>query len=203
MKRCFPTIKQVISHQTKGYDIILDFMEIIKTRRSIRKFEDKDVPQEMLHQLLSSVQWAPSWANTQCWEIIVIRDLQIKEKLQKVISPKNPATKAIVDAPVLLAFCGKLKSSGYYKDKVSTQFGDWFMFDLGLAAQNLSLTAHYLGLGSVMVGLFDHEKAGDILRVPDGYALLLLMPLGYPAKTPSAPKRRKIAEFTHQDGFNG
>jgi nitroreductase len=185
----------------KGHNAVPDFMNIIKTRRSIRKFEDKDVSEALLNQLLESVQWAPSWANTQCWEIIVVRDLKSKEKLQKTISPKNPATKAIVNAPVLLALCGRLKSSGYYQDKVSTKFGDWFMFDLGLAAQNLSLTAHYLGLGSVMVGLFDHEKAGEILHVPDGYELLLLMPLGYPSKTPRAPKRRKISEFAHHDRF--
>jgi len=75
------------------------------------------------------------------------------------------------------------------------------MFDLGIACQNICLTAHSLGLGTVMVGLFDHDKAGKLLNVPLGYELVLLIPLGYPAKQSSAPKRREISEFTHNDTF--
>lgn len=178
-----------------------DFFDIVKTRRSVRKYEEKDVPEEMIQTLLEAVQWAPSWANTQCWEIVVVKDDSIKEKLQGVIAPKNPATKAITAAPVLFAVCGKLNSSGYYDNKVTTKFGDWFMFDLGLATQNLCLTAHYLGLSSVIVGLFDHDKAGEILNVPNGIEVVALIPVGFPAKSPSPPKRREISEFTHNDTF--
>jgi len=178
-----------------------DLMKVIKERRSVRKYEDKDVPEELLNQIFEAVQWAPSWANTQCWEVIVVKDKSLREKLQGTIGPKNPATKAIVAAPVLLAVCGKLGTSGYYKDKVTTKFGDWFLFDLGIAVQNLCLAAHSLGLATVIVGMFDHDKTKEILHVPDGYELVTLIPLGYPAKSPSAPKRKDISEFTHYDGF--
>ena len=81
-----------------------DLMEIIKGRRSIRKYETRDVPDEMLEQILESVRWAPSWTNCQCWEVVVIRDPAIKTQLQATFPPKgNPAYKAIVQAPVLLA----------------------------------------------------------------------------------------------------
>ena len=179
-----------------------DLMDVIKSRRSVRKYEETPVPDEKLETLLEAVKWAPSWANTQCWEIIVIKDPAIKEKLQTSLPAKGqPASKAIVQAPVVLGVCAKTKSSGYYKDLVTTKFGDWFMFDLGIACQNICLTAHNLGLGTVMVGLFDHEKAAGILNVPSGYELVLLIPLGYPAKQSSAPKRREISEFTHHDTF--
>ena len=72
-----------------------DVMEIIKGRRSIRKYQDKDVPDESLNKILEAVQWSPSWANTQCWEAIVVKDPAIKEKLQGTLI-KNPATKAMV-----------------------------------------------------------------------------------------------------------
>lgn len=179
-----------------------DFMDVIKERRSVRKYEETPVPDEKIETLLEAVKWAPSWANTQCWEIIVIKDAAIKEKLQTALPPKGqPATKAIVQAPVLLAVCGKLNSSGYYKDLVTTKFGDWFMFDLGIACQNICLTAHSLGLGTVMVGLFDHEKANKILNVPQGYELVTLIPLGYPAKISAAPKRRETSDFSHYESF--
>lgn len=178
-----------------------ELMEAIKDRRSIRKYEDKAVPDDLLNQVLEAVQWAPSWANTQCWEIIVVKEQATKEKLQETMAKGNPATKAIVNAPVVLAVCGKLKSSGYYKEQVTTKFGDWFMFDLGIATQSLCLAAHDLGLGTVIVGLFDHDQAARVVGLPEGYELVSLIPLGYPAKISSAPKRREISEFSHSEKF--
>jgi nitroreductase len=178
-----------------------ELMEIIKSRRSIRKYEDKMVPEDLLNQVLEAVQWAPSWANTQCWEIIVVKNPATKEKLQETMGKGNPATKAILEAPVILAICGKLKTSGYYKEQVTTKFGDWFMFDLGIATQSLCLAAHDMGLGTVIVGLFDHDKAARIVGLPEGYELVSLIPLGYPAKISSAPKRREIVEFAHTEKF--
>jgi len=178
-----------------------ELMEVIKARRSVRRYEEKDVPEEVLSSILEAVRWSPSWANTQCWEVVVIRDREIKENLKESIFPKNPATNAITQAPLLLAVCGKLKSSGFYNNIVTTKFGDWFMFDLGLFTQTLCLAAQDLGLGTVVVGLFDHDKAKGIIKVPEGYELVALVPLGYPAKISSAPQRREIREFVHQNTF--
>ena len=177
------------------------FMDLLKQRRSVRKYEETDVPPEMVDQVLEAVRWTQSWANTQCWEVVVIRDPGVKEQIQATIAPKNPATKAIVAAPVLLALCGKLKTSGYYDGKVTTKFGDWFMFDLGLATQSLCLAAAEMGLGTVVVGLYDHEKAKAVLNIPDGYELVALIPLGYPAKISSPPSRREVKEFVHMEKF--
>jgi nitroreductase len=177
-------------------------MEIIKGRRSIRKYDSREVPGEMVDQVVEAVRWAPSWTNCQCWEVVVVRDPDIRSRLQATLPPKgNPAFKAIVEAPVLLALCAKTGTSGYYKDLQTTKFGDWMMYDLGLATQNLCLMAHELGLGTVIVGLFDHDRAKAVVGVPDGYELVTLIPLGYPAKVGSAPKRRETDEFLHVDHF--
>jgi nitroreductase len=179
-----------------------EFLDVIKTRRSIRKYEDRDVPPQALNTILEAVRWAPSWANTQCWEIVIVRDRAVKEQLQATLPPKgNPAAGAMVQAPVVLALCGRLKSSGYYKNQASTKFGDWIMFDLGIACQNICLAAHALGLGTVVVGLFDHDRAKRVLKVPPDVELVAMIPLGFPAKVSSAPNRREIAEFTHPDTF--
>ncbi len=178
-----------------------DFMEVLKERRSVRRYEEKDIPEDVLNQVLDAVKWSPSWANTQCWELIVIKAPDVKEKLQGAMASTNPAFKSIVAAPVLIALCGKLKSSGYYKDASTTKFGDWFLFDLGLAAQTLCLAAQNVGLGTVITGLFNQDQAAEVLNVPEGYELVSLIPMGYPAKTGSAPKRREVGEFTHADTF--
>ena len=178
-----------------------DLMSIIKNRRSIRRYQDKDVSSDDMRKILESVQWSPSWANVQCWEVILVRDPDVKTSLQGALHKTNPAQKAVVEAPVVLVLCGKLESSGYYKGQVTTKFGDWIMFDLGIATQSICLTATELGLGTVIVGLFDHDKVKEILGVGEGYEVVVMIPIGYPAKEATAPKRREIDEFTHYEKF--
>jgi nitroreductase len=178
-----------------------NFLEVVKTRRSIRKYQDREVSDTTLAGIFEAVRWSPSWANTQCWEIVVVRDPATRQKLQETIGPQNPATKAITAAPVLLALCGRLKESGYYNDAVTTKFGDWFLFDLGIATQTLCLAAHNAGLGTVVVGLFDHDRAGRILNVPEGVELVALIPTGIPAKTGRAPERKAINDFVRDESF--
>jgi len=178
-----------------------EFMEIIKKRRSIRHYREDEIPEELLNQILESIRWSPSWGNTQCWEVIVVKDPSAKENLQDALPKSNPSRKCMLQAPVLLVLCGKIKSSGYYGGKVTTKFGDWLMFDLGVATQSVCLTAYNLGLGTVIMGLFDHDKAKKILKVPDEYELVDIIAVGYTAKDSTAPKRREISEFTHYEKF--
>ncbi len=179
----------------------MQLFDAILGRRSIRKFKQKDVPREAIEKMLEAVRWTPSWANTQCWEIILVRQKEIKRKLSSILSPKNPAIPAVEKAPVVIALCARLGISGYYKGKALSKYGDWFMFDLGLAAQNLSLAAHDQGLGSVIAGALDHDKAKEILCVPEGYEVVALIPVGYPAHSPKAPARKGLKEFVHEDYF--
>jgi nitroreductase len=178
-----------------------DFVQQMKERRTVRKFEDKDVDRETMREILEAARWCQSWANVQCWEIVEIRDAEVKTALQETLPKGNPASKAMVEAPVVLAVCARLQESGYYKGQVTTKFGDWFMFDSGLVTQNICLAAHALGLGSVVVGLLDHDKAEEVLKVPEGCELTVLIPIGVPAQIPSAPKRKELSEFVHQDTF--
>jgi len=178
-----------------------DLMQAIESRRSIRNYQEKAIPQDVLDQVLGAIRWSPSWANTQCWEVVVVTDPATKEALKETILPKNPGTKAITGAPVVLALCGKLGTSGCYSGAVTTKFGDWFMFDLGIAAQTLCLAAQGLGLGTVVIGLFDHDKAKPIINLPAGHELVALIPIGYPANVPSAPTRREPSSYVHQERF--
>lgn len=180
-----------------------DLMILIQGRRSIRKYEDRPVPAEALGQVLEAVRWAPSWANTQCWEVVAVQDAAIKARLQGAVPAKgNPSFKAMTQAPVVLVLCAKIRTSGYYSGQVTTKFGDWMMYDLGLATQNLCLMAHNLGLGTVVVGLFDHDQVREILQVPDGYEVVTMIPLGYPAKIGSPPKRKEIDQFVHRERWS-
>lgn len=177
------------------------FLDIVTGRRSIRRFENRQVDEDKLTHILEASRWTPSWANSQCWEVIVVKEPELKAEISTLLSPKNPATLVVAHAPITLALCAAIQKSGYYKGEPSTKFGDWLMYDMGLLTQTICLTAHNLGLGTVIVGAFQHDKVKSLLQLPDGYEVVTLLPLGYPDHAPSGPKRREVKEFVHRDRF--
>ena len=181
----------------------MDVMEAIKTRRSIRRYKTTPVPDEDLNAVLEAVRWAPSWANSQCWEVIVVKEKATRMKLCDAFDPavKNPGVGAITNAPVVLILAAKKAHAGYYHGKAVTRYGDWIMFDLALAMQNITLTAHSLGLGTVILGYFDHEKVARVLKVPDDLFLVTMTPLGYPDIKPKPPGRRSLEECVSYESF--
>ena len=175
--------------------------EAIRGRRSIRRFTDQEVTGEQLALMFDAARWAPSWGNSQCWEIIVVRNREIRRKLQETLTPRNPAGPAMDTAPLVLVLAAGMGKSGCYKGERVTKFSEWFLYDLGLATQNICLTAHSLGLGSVIVGAFAHDRVKEILGLPAGYEAVTMIPVGHAAHHPAAPKRREVAEFVHDDRF--
>jgi nitroreductase len=178
-----------------------DFMEIIKGRRSIRRFQAKEIQDEDLNTILEAVRWAPSWANTQCWEVVVVKDQSIKQRLQEILTAANPAKRAVIEAPTVMVLCGRRGVSGCYSGRPETKLGDWLMYDVGLATQNLCLAAHALNLGTVIIGSFGHDTAKKILGVPEGYEVVALIPVGYPAREVRRSHRRQVSEFVHYNKF--
>ena len=177
--------------------------DIIRTRRSIRRFTEQQVGAETLAELFEAARFSPSWGNLQCWELVVVRAAEAKKKLAGLLSAKNPASKCTETAPVLLGICGDPQKSGFYKGVQVTRYQHWFLYDLGLISQTLCLKAWEQGLGTVIIGSFDHKAAEEVLRVPAGIELVALIALGYPDHDPPAPKRREVAEFVHYDHFGG
>ena len=78
--------------------VTMDVLEAIKGRRSIRKYKPDPISDEMLGTVLEAVRWSPSWANTQCWEVIVIREPEIKAKVSEILPPGNPALSSLRNA---------------------------------------------------------------------------------------------------------
>jgi len=179
----------------------MDLMEAIKGRRSIRKYKPDPIPEDALQKIMEAVRWSPSWANTQCWEVIVVKDPKIKSELATALLKGNPALSSMTEAPVVIVLCGKKGVAGFKKGEAATVKGDWLMFDTGIAMQTFCLTAHSLGLGTVVVGSFDHKKAEEILGVPQSVEVVAMTPLGYPATEGSAPKRKETSEFIFYEKY--
>ena len=192
----------------------MDVMQAMRGRRSIRKYRSEPVTEETLSAILEAGRWAPSWANTQCWRLIVVRDSVTKLKLADLlksvrVDEKNAASEAVRNAPVVIAACARRRLSGCYlsgdnKGAPATDKGEWwFMFDLGLAMQNITLAAHALGLGTVHVGMFDVGEVSRILGIPENIAVVELMPLGWPEEESPVRPRRDISEFVFYERYPG
>jgi len=181
----------------------MELMEAIKGRRSVRSYTSDLIPEEKLQKILEAIQWSPSWGNTQCWEIIVVKEMGTKKKLVETLTPTNPAREALIQAPLTLVVVAIEGKAGFKKGEPSTDKGDWYMFDCGVAMQNLCLSAHAEGLGTVIVGAFDAVKAAEVLQVPPGKAVVALTPLGLPERIPAPPKRKALAEFIYHEQYGG
>lgn len=180
----------------------MELGEAIRNRRSVRRFTDYIVSDDEIRQLLEAARFAQSWSNTQPWEFIVVRDRGLIEQIVDTYVDRNPATKCSLSASVLLVACARTGVSGCYDGIDVTKFPNWFMFDLGIAVQNLCLKVHELGLGTVVVGFLDHDTCKQILGLPDGYEVVAVLPVGRPDKdsTRSRP-RKEIGEFVHLDRY--
>jgi len=186
---------------------IMDTLETIKNRRSIRKYKADPVDDKTLETIMEAARLAPSWANTQCWRFVIVRDNDTKARIASVINPNpnlgaNPATKAIQAAPVLIVACAEKGLSGCFNGKTSTDKGEyWYMFDVALAMEHIALAAASLGLGTVHVGLFDAKEVAKILEIPDNYSVVEMMPLGYPEFQPNARPRKELKEIVFYEKF--
>ncbi len=179
----------------------MELKDAILTRRSVRKFTDYTVTEAEIDELLDAARWSPSWANTQCWEFIIIQDRELIKEVTDTYSSTNPARKCSESASLLIAVCADTKKAGYKKSEPSTIYDSWFMFDLGIAVQNISLRAHDMGLGTVIVGSMDHRKCEEILNVKSPYSLVTVIPVGKPETAPSGPSRREISDIKHLNRF--
>ncbi len=183
----------------------MDIFEAIKDRRSVRKYKTTPVDEKTVERLLEAVRLTPSWANTQCWRFVVVRDSNIKSELAgTTLSETNRASEALKNAPAVIVACAELGRSGVSRDtgQPSTDKGEyWYMFDVGLAMQSLMLAAHSLGLGTVIVGAFDAKKAAAILEVPEGFCVVSMTPLGYPEREPRPVPRKELSEVVFYDKY--
>lgn len=170
--------------------------ECITGRRSIRKFTDQPVPHELIEKIVAAAAYAPSWKNTQITRYIAVEG-EKKAALAGCTS-LYPGNGAIMEqAPMVIAVTLIKGRSGYERDgSFSTPKGTgWQMYDVGVASEAFCLAAYEQGLGTVIMGLFDEEDAARVLGLPEDRELAALIPIGYPAETPAAPRRKTVEDL--------
>lgn len=171
----------------------MDTKACITGRRSVRKYEARQVPRALLEELIGLAAYAPSWKNTQISRYLAIRDPELKGRIAREFTNSHNAD-IINSCPTLLVQTFRKARSGFERDgSYSTDRGEgWQPFDCGVAAQTLCLAAHELGLATVIMGVFDRKGLERALEIPEEQEIMCLIALGYPDQAPPAPKRKDV-----------
>lgn len=171
----------------------METIEAIMTRRSIRKYTDKSVPDELVKQLLQAAMAAPSASNEQPWHFVVIKDRKILNEVPSF----HPWSHMLKEAALAILVCIDPQL------EISKGRG---VLDCSAATQNILLAAHALGLGAVWLGIYPVEERMNGMRklvgLPQGVIPLSLVSLGYPNEK-LKKEDRFIADRVHFDLWAG
>jgi len=199
----------------------MELSEIIKSRRSIRKFKTDEIPGEKLEQMLEAARLAPSGVNSQPWRFVLVKSQEMREELKEAtIMP------FVHQAPVVVVCCVDLEAAG--KDQVSKRARElleagaftgtpledfdpdayakstsmeeeaarhYLRLNAAIAVEHMVLQAADLGLGTCWVMLFSKKKVKHILQLEERYDVLALLPVGYPAQDPPLRPRLDLQDI--------
>lgn len=164
-------------------------LDIIRGRRSIRRFTAGPVSDEQLEPLLEAMQWAPSAGNAQPWRVRVVRDRETKELLAQAALGQR----FVAEAPVtLVVVVDQAEARRAYGSRGVELYCHQ---DTGAAVQNLMLTAHAAGLGSCWVGAFREAEVIRALSLDETTRPVALIPIGVPAEAPAPPRRKPLSQL--------
>ena len=171
--------------------------DCILGRRSIRRFKPDAIHRDVLEEIVETASYAPSWKHTQITRYIAVEGALKDQIAAQACDAWKPNADIINSAPVLIVISIIKNRSGFERDgSYSTPRNDgWQMYDAGIASQTFCLAAHDKGIGSVILGIFDSKKVASILEVPEERDVIALIPIGYPAEEPLAPKRKSVQDL--------
>ena len=170
---------------------ILSVLKLITDRGSIRKYKDKPIPEYDLQNIVEAARLAQSAANRQPWQFIVVTEKEIRERLADATHwqgrPRQSSVETAVAIIVALA-----------DPEISA---NWYLFDLGIAIENMALTAWDLGIGSCCLGAFIEDDAKAVLDIPEKLRVVALLTLGYADEKPRIKNRKSLEEVIHYNMY--
>jgi len=171
----------------------MSVLEIIKRRRSIRRYKENSIPEDALFRVLEAARLAPSGKNLQPWKFVIVRDKLLKKKLAEASIGQYFMAKA----PVVIVACG-------FPDECYSRMGRYMKswpVDVAIALEHLILQAEEENLGTCWIGAFEEKEVKSILGVPEEVKVLALTPLGYPAEKPPSRRRKDLEEIISYEKY--
>jgi nitroreductase len=206
-----------------------DFLELVQKRRSIREFRPEPIPDEYVDKIIEAARFAPSGANSQPWEFVVVKKRELREQItqlvkdQYAIAHKMELTRApelrfrkyaepitrlgFANAPVFIILCGDVRTKEAYPKDVALLQGDsTFRSSLAAAFAYMGLAAASLGLATQWVSAaaspYVQTSLKVLLHIPTELEVYCMMPVGYPDMEPPSKPLRARDELVHCDYYD-
>jgi nitroreductase len=144
----------------------MDVFEAIKIRKSVRAYDSRLIPNEILLRILEAGRLAPSAGNIQPWHFVVVSDGEKRKRLAHA-----RYAKFLAESPVVIVGCGDQKASPR-----------WYMIDVTIALEHIVLTATNEGLGTCWIGSFNEDEIREMLKIPENFRVVALLAIGYSRK---------------------
>jgi nitroreductase len=168
----------------------MDVKDAIEKRKSIRKFKEKEVPDEVIKEVIDAARQAPSGHNLQSWHFVVVKS---KENFLKFKEQKVFVRDWVYEAPVIIVCCSEKEA--YSPNSIKEHEVSMPLINLSLASAFLVLRATELGLGTCFVAWADKEKVKKILGIPDDIIVPYVIAMGYPDEEPESSGRKELDEI--------
>ncbi len=160
----------------------MDILKTVKERRSVRDFQKKEIPQDIIDKLIEALIWAPSAGNLQARKFYFVQDAGLKKKIATAALNQHFLAKV----PLVIVGCTDSRISYRYRERGVSLYS---IQDVACSLMGMMLVAYENGLGSVWVGAFQEEVVSDLLKLPKILRPVALAAIGYPSKIPSPPPR--------------
>lgn len=171
----------------------MSVLQIIKERRSVRRYKADPIPGDVLHRVLEAARFSPSGKNLQPWKFILVREESLKHRLVHACVGQ----KFVAQAPLLVVACG-------FPEKCYSRMGNYmksWAVDVAIAIEHMMLQAQEEGLGTCWIGAFEEKEVKTLLKIPEEVRVLALTPLGYPDEEPKARGRKSLDEIVCYDRY--
>lgn len=172
----------------------MELTKCMEERRSIRRYKKQPVDRDLIKQLIEAAILAPSWKNSQVSRYYAV-DGDQKDQFMACLPEFNQNNSK--DASTIIVSTVVNGRSGFERDgSYTTHLKDGFQyFDNGLQVQNLCLKAYELGLGTLIMGIYDEQKIREFLSIPEGEVVVAVIAVGYPDIEPAMPKRKSVEDI--------
>ena len=165
----------------------MSLVDVVSSRRSIRRYEKREIPKDVLDKILEAGRQAPSAANRQPFHFIVITNQELRKELSRGLF-----NRFIQDSAITVVGCANTSEILTAK---------WAVVDTSIALQNMVIEAWTLGIGSCWIGDFKEDNVKQLLEIPDRWKVVALVSFGYPAEQPQPRKKKPIEELISYNKF--
>ena len=172
----------------KESDTVLD---IIKKRRSVRRFDGAEIPHEAIEQILEAGRWAPSGANAQPWRFIVVTEKENLKSIAECCYYKVFKSRHVGEASTVVVICADPDAGS-----------QTYILDAAIAGTNMTLMATSLGIGSCWIGAFEEQTLKKMLCIPENLKIIALIALGYEVGKTSVPPRLPLSSIVHYETYH-